>query len=366
MASYKKNRNYKKSPTKIPAKIKRLVRQIKKAFIAIIEKSDINALDILFEKLMSGMINHFMIFDKSLLKKFLSSSNQLFKNACNKKGEKFEDLRKISLSYINKTIKMEYHIPQPTISVLEEDERDGGKISRNFFKSQTLIKNITKKLNVYKQPTKKDAMKLLQNAIKSIPMMLELYRISPKEKKDFQKLCYDRTWKSRNILHTAHTLAQKIKSSFESLRYICGLYQALFDLFKGELQKNIDESYFNPEFNVFDEFYSSRRKRRKFKEMDNLRTILENEMQISIKELFDWIFDESEIRFFRNKESHNLDDVEQDKLQEGLYAYYSKTGPKYIEIKKLYCIQNDLYFLFRLVGFLITSNILKVAIKYDI
>ncbi len=174
-------------------------------------------------------------------------------------------------------------------------------------------------------------------------------------KEDFKARVLENRKDPVHLRGDADLVVQNIKRTYETFRYVNGQFLAFFDLGANHLKADIEGHYFNPQLNAYSDMYRYTPVR--FNNPNFYRyhlPCLFNYLDLAspphpgIKRVLNWIFRSQGLRFYRVGESHHLDDVIQDRIKEGDYAFYTPKGPKYVKVIDLINTQETLFRLFQL------------------
>ncbi len=174
-------------------------------------------------------------------------------------------------------------------------------------------------------------------------------------KDQFKTLVLDNRQDPVHFHGDADLVVQNIKRTYESFRYVNAFFLGLFDLLENRLQVDVETHYFNPNLNAYADMYRytpSRFNNPQFYRyhLPCLSACLAktNPQRAGIKRVLNWVFKGNGLRFYRVQESHHLNDVVQDRLKQGEYAFYTAKGPKYVKVIDLINAQETIFRLFQL------------------
>ena len=335
--------------------------------------------EIKIEELLPSFSNYIDILKKELkslkiyllkpeeIKDFVDEIFQIYEKFSQNNLDNMKILMDLFDMFNQKTANVSYFIPPLLLRALNEDVKKGGEIGHKMMKIMQLPKEIAR---FYQDEVTEDEKKMMEalRIIRDLTITLDqVDKIPLSIKEDFVELVKDQ----KSPIFTefdANQLVQTIKRTHESCKYINGFFLAIFDFISNKFQKNIEKNYFNPKFSPFNNFYfySKNRNPTRNPNRKNLPCLKDYLTKIfsfpGINGIIEWMMKKT--TFYRNKESHNLDNVVQDKIKDGIYAFYSEKGIEYVPIEKLRMLQHDLYQIFLIIRAANTFYSMKILNIY--
>lgn len=313
-------------------------------------------------------VNSFLIFKHREIKAFIMETHELFETFVDYNKKKFNKFSEIFRLFLYKTSNMKSFIHPAFLRALSEDKRKSGELS-SLYNDLFLKKDELRKII---QNRKLQSERKIDNTLKLSRDIEEVWKelgdFTTEEKTQFKE-SVESHWNDPLLLESdANSVVQKIKRTYESYRYVNGFYLALFDFISGEKLERIERNYFEEKrfANKDMYFYPEWRKTNKNfyrHDLPCLKEYLTNPKFTyqGLNYVFKWVFEGQNTKIIRDLESHSMDDVTQDRINEGFYCFYSKSGNKYIPINELFKTQNDLFNFFLIikwVGFLFSTRMM--------
>jgi hypothetical protein len=163
-------------------------------------------------------------------------------------------------------------------------------------------------------------------------------------------------------------LLQHIQRKYEITRYVDGLFLGMFD-YINKTQLTPLDPYFSSNHNAYSDIYNYNQRSKNnpnfwHNHQKNLKEYLtESQRFLVILSILDWIHEDIR-KNYRIKESHHLDDVKQDRINEGYYTIENGTNPPtYITIDELDNISKTIYYIILAINMLITLILSDIGIR---
>ncbi len=313
------------------------------------------------------ILRTFLVIPPATLKSYVEESFGLFNKVVKEKETNFKFFSSVFRCYLNRTENIKFPIEGAVERAISENRRQAGAMGPLFEKLLSQgesLRDLPKNKSDF-NTTFAEGQNIFTESLKVGEQLNQL----PQEEQDhFKHLVEEQRKDPAHLEADADRLVQKIKRTYESFRYILGFYVALFDFMSGCPQANVEGHYFMRHGSPYSKFYyysqSTKANPKSFRhKLPSLKEYLNDTAQPfpGLKAIFNWVFGNKKAHFFRNIESHHLDDVRQDRIKEGYYAFLEGDQVKYKKVETLYKIQEDLYQLFALVkwmGMFYSSSIM--------